>query len=376
MDKGENMFKKIFCSVLTVLTIALCSLGLVGCNSTKNASESDITNKNELLNNFEVVIDDNEEMASSSTLTPCIRLSSGETTTSAEGVVKTLTATVYPEDATNVEVDWSIAWNATAPLKNQAISDYLVLNVAEDGARVATITCIKGFEGSTAKITVTTRDGGYTATCTASYAGVPTFIHAAFNGFDTIDTYTCTTGTYSGNLYLSNSLGTSIDSSNAIGSGFGDYEIVSVYASVKYYVTAKYVNNGNVVYSEDILIDTTDSFNGHAQTINRTYDSAQFPLNLTINGATFANASISGSTLTVNIVKTQGSYLFGNPATRTGWIVEYKGAYYAAQGGGVPNPCSIRVLVKELNSGLEKLLTFNMVTSASSVTLSENTLSF
>ena len=89
------------------------------------------------------------------------------------------------------------------------------------------------------------------------------------------------------------------------------------------------------------------------------------------------NASINGNVLTTNIVKTQGSVLNGQGvATRTGWRVEYKGAYYPAQGGGQAYPCMIRIALKEKVAGIEKLVTFNMVTSASSVSLEPSSLEF
>ena len=109
------MFKKFVVVISIVLTIALCCVGLVGCNAGKNVEENEV---DEIVNNFDVVIDDNSNVENTyegTMLEPVIRLSSGTSVASANGVSKTLTATVYPEDATNVEVDWSIAWLNTLP---------------------------------------------------------------------------------------------------------------------------------------------------------------------------------------------------------------------------------------------------------------------
>ncbi|MBR2481117.1 MAG: hypothetical protein IKB56_07435 [Clostridia bacterium] len=370
------MFKKFVVVISIVLTIALCCVGLIGCNAGKNVEENEV---DEIFNNFDVVIDDNSNVENTfegTMIEPAIRLSSGTSVASANGVSKTLTATVYPEDATNVEVDWSIAWESGS-LINEDISNYLLFEVAEDGSRVCTVTCIKGFEGSSAKVTVTTRDGGFKASCLCTYVGAPSYMGIQMNGQTdgTIDTFSVTSGTYNGSLYLKNELGTSIDGSNAIGSSYGDYEITSIYADLKYYVTVIGVNNGTIVHEEDVLVSLSQSsptFN-----ITRTHDNVTADLNLTINRETFANASISGNVLTTNIVKTQGSVLAGQGvATRTGWRVEYKGAYYPEQGGGQAYPCMIRIALNEKVSGVEKLVTFNMVTSASSVSLEPSSLEF
>ena len=371
------MLKKFVVLISTVLTIALCCVGLIGCNAGKNVEENAV---DEIFNNFDVVVDENtnvENIFEGTMLEPVLRLSSGTSVASANGVSKTLTATVYPEDATNVEVDWSIAWNSTAQLINEDISNYLILSVAEDGSRVCTVTCIKGFEGSSATVTVTTRDGGYKDSCLCTYVGAPTYMEIQMEGQldGSIDTFTVTNGIYNGSLYLKNALGTSIDGSNAIGSQYGNYEIVSVYADLKYYVTVIGVNNGTIVHQEDVLVSLSQS--SSAFNITRTHENIDAGLDLTINKDTFADVSLNENTLSTNIKKTQGSALFGAGAsTRTGWRVEYKGAYYPAQGGGQTYPCMIRILLREKNSGLEKLVTFIMVTSASSVSLEPSSLEF
>lgn len=367
------MFKKFVLTICTVLTLTLCSIGLFGCNVESNSEEANV---NEILNNFDIVTEDiPKEIFEGTMLEPSIKLSSGTAVASTNGVVKTLKATVYPEDSTNVEVDWSIVWTAGA-LVNEDISNYLILEVPFDGSRDCTVTCIKGFEGSSATITVTTRDGGFTASCLATYVGTPTALSLDFDGtvVGNSSSVSVTNGTYNGNIIMTNDLGTSIDGSNAIGSAYGDYEISALYASVKYYVTVEYVLNGPVVQTEDILIDTTDSLNGHQYTISTSYEAQDF--SLTIDVSTFATASISGDTLTVNINKTQGSALYGSPATRTGWRVYYKGAYVDPRGDGESQPCMIKVEYKEKVSGLTSMVTFNMATSASSVSIDPSSVQF
>ena len=87
------------------------------------------------------------------------------------GVSKTLTATVYPSDARNKAVDWTLEWLDTE--KQDVLSEYLTLIPSSDGANTATLTCLKAFEDE-ALITVTTREGGYIDTCRVVFVGDPT----------------------------------------------------------------------------------------------------------------------------------------------------------------------------------------------------------
>lgn len=114
----------------------------------------------------------------------------------------TLTATVYPEDATYKALDWSLAWNQTAidpeygvnlydndewynyyteddawdvltcDLINYGITEYDFLTITPnvDGGNILTITCKQEF-GCPINITCTARDGsGVSATCKVDYA--------------------------------------------------------------------------------------------------------------------------------------------------------------------------------------------------------------
>ena len=113
-----------------------------------------------------------------------IRLLAGAeaTTASDSGIAKTLTATVYPSDAPNKQVDWDLYWAEDADLGDQPIGDYLTLTPASDGATSATLRCLQPFHDSVAYVKVTTRVGGYEAVCAVRFAGVPESI-----SLDTVD---------------------------------------------------------------------------------------------------------------------------------------------------------------------------------------------
>jgi uncharacterized protein YjdB len=76
-----------------------------------------------------------------------------------ESAAKTLTATVSPSNAENKAITWSSSNTNVA-----AISD-AVTTATASGKATAKITPVSG-SGGTATITVTTQDGGYSATCT------------------------------------------------------------------------------------------------------------------------------------------------------------------------------------------------------------------
>lgn len=88
-------------------------------------------------------------------------------------LIVTLTATVEPKNATNQEVDWSVQWSENAALKNNAVTDYVTVTPISDGNRTAKVTCKRAFGSDTILIIVTTRDGGFTAQCSATFKGAP-----------------------------------------------------------------------------------------------------------------------------------------------------------------------------------------------------------
>lgn len=79
----------------------------------------------------------------------------------------TLEAIVYPDSASNKKVDWSVAWS-DAGIETD-VSEYLTVTPTYDGSTRVTVECLQAFEGEIV-ITVTTRDGGFTATCLVTHS--------------------------------------------------------------------------------------------------------------------------------------------------------------------------------------------------------------
>ena len=92
--------------------------------------------------------------------------------TSDESVDVRIQAYVRPDDAVNKEVDFSVAWGNAPTHGGEQVSNYLTVTPDSDGSTMATVSCKKSFGDDTIIITVTTREGGYTATCTVSFTGI------------------------------------------------------------------------------------------------------------------------------------------------------------------------------------------------------------
>ncbi|MBO5046743.1 MAG: hypothetical protein J6C93_07765 [Clostridia bacterium] len=87
-------------------------------------------------------------------------------------------AEVLPEAATNKEVDWSVSWAEGATRSEEDVTDYVTVTPVVDGGLTATISCKKAFGEDKILVTVTTRDGGFSDTCTVNFLGLPVSITA------------------------------------------------------------------------------------------------------------------------------------------------------------------------------------------------------
>lgn len=101
----------------------------------------------------------------------------------------TVQATLTPADAYNQLVDWSVAWSDGASRSSENVTDYVIVTPESDGSLIATVECLKAFYGDTIIVTVTTRDGGYTASCECTYTVIPSALSCKLNSnlFNTED---------------------------------------------------------------------------------------------------------------------------------------------------------------------------------------------
>lgn len=80
-------------------------------------------------------------------------------------------AIISPYNAANQLVDYAIAWGVAPTHGSEPVTDYVTVTPDTDGSLTATVSCKQPFGTDKIIITVTTRDGGFTAQCTVSFIG-------------------------------------------------------------------------------------------------------------------------------------------------------------------------------------------------------------
>ncbi len=303
-------------------------------------------------------------------LGPNVLFTFSETTVNEEtnSVSKTITATVLPEDAPDKSVDWSIAWNENNEGDDAVLSDYISITPLEDGSNVATVTCYKGFEGSTFMIWVKTRVGGYQSNCLVKYDGKPeTFyiIHEGVEYSGVTSLLTLKAGeTYNFDLKLSNTLG-------EVGSKYGDFEIVDISGSGKFVATKKIYNNMNVVSSSDIVVDLSQETLGTEGEV----DYAK----MNYNGIFYSWIFETGHELDVTVRNNMAGFYINtyinNDNLGTGVEYAFKEPLKIS-GSEEYYSCSYNITLKEKNSNVFFYFRFKIDSTVSSVSLDASEITF
>lgn len=94
----------------------------------------------------------------------------------------TVRANVEPYNAENTKVDFTVAWKDAPSSYTKNVAEYVTVRQDSDGSQTATITCIKAFTEYNVVITVTTRDGGFTAQCLCTFSGTATGLELSVDG--------------------------------------------------------------------------------------------------------------------------------------------------------------------------------------------------
>ena len=296
----------------------------------------------------------------------------GTTVTSPQSVDVRIEAYVYPESAANKEVDFSVAWGNAPTHGSEQVSNYLTVTPDSDGSTTATVSCKKSFGDDTIIITVTTREGGYTATCTVSFTGIASDIEI------TSSTATKKSTSARGEYY---ELGTSktytfnIGLTNAFNDAAGNLSVTEIGGEGNMYFGNGSYNDGGYINFTDMVQKSIGEFADDFIT----------------------SATISGNTLTVKT----GSKILENYYSSYGpdeyfitdiyydrYVVEMnddwsikdssdtfrnQNAKSNAQNIG---SCYFYVTVKDSISGLTETVRLWLVSSVSGVSLSQTELEF
>lgn len=299
---------------------------------------------------------------------PLAQFGEPEGTTSTARAEVRIEAYVIPENANNREVDFSVAWGEGAQRSAEPVTDYVTVTPESDGSRIATVSCKKAFGDDTIVITVTTRDGGFTATCTVTFEGTPNSLKFVYDDREYSSTEEITVqanAEYSVKLQLVGEFGEA-------GEKFGDFEVVSVTMQGKFNAKRRGINNGATLYEDTIVIDLEDPY-------YYSYDitSGGNESKVTFTASQFMECSIEGDTLKIKALRSETSFSYPSMPPRTGTRVTYEGPYYDPRGGGEPSDCRMCVLVKDKVSGVEGLIYIDIEgTAVSGVSLSETELEF
>lgn len=256
-------------------------------------------------------------------------------------VAQELTATIFPNTASNILVDWTVAWESTSQTAD--INSYITVNPTYAGSRVCEVRCFKALPGN-AVITVTTRDGGHTAKCTVKFVGIPSTMTVTNSTLDRdiSGNYVVSMferATYNFDINLNNIF-------NSVGTTYKNYSVVSV------------TPFGNIMAgSQCDYGDGTVDWSSVQSTPLSTYKSD-------------FTATVSGSTLKVNIPYVGGLY---SGYSETSSETMYDDYFYSAIEG---ETCGVTIVVKN-TSGLTATVKIVFDSNAVvSVSLDESSLTF
>lgn len=235
-------------------------------------------------------------------------------------VSKKIQAIIEPSTAKNASVDWSVEWGEK---QNGEVTDYLTVTPDADGSLSATVTCKQPFTGEIVVVCVT-RQGGYVATCTVTYAGQPTDITLAGEVSETDGAYRFGIGnTYEYAVEMSNPFG-------SVGEKFNN-------------VTVSVTGVGQVIlgYMEHFQTQNKDKWYDASDTTVE-YDSLKDAL---------ISASYANGKLTIKTLSAVEDFYRGTGRMDGGRTIFYEGKFRS-----YVSECYFNVTLTEQNSGCSKTI--------------------
>lgn len=276
-------------------------------------------------------------------------------------------ANITPWDAANQQVDFSVAWGTAPTHGKESVTDYVTVTQESDGSLNATISCKKAFGSDKIIVTVTTRDGGFTANCTVSFVGVASTMSITNSSLNPIS------DTKRGVYYQ---LGTNKTYNFTVNLG----NIFNTVGSKNLTVTLGGVGE---LYFGDEFVDGSSGMGSFSNMAKRKMSD--------IVNKFISSATISGNTLTVKTASTVIENYYDEMIADTEYFLgtTYKGRYvfedeYDLTGGkdfdtnskaniaALPS-CYFTITVKDTVSGLSETVRVWLVTSVKSVSLNKTT---
>ena len=271
MEKSLKKYKRLILIVSVLLISAILCGTLFACSDRNTADISDTPYEH-----YDTIAENGQVVAFSKTMAFTTASLFEAQRGGQDGIHVTLVATVYPENAENQNVSWNIRWADDAPLKSTPVSEYLVGSADSSNSHRFNATCKQAFLNNKILITVTTEEGGFSATCTVSFIGLAESLNV------TSSTATLTSTAKRGQYYAMNkdtSYTFNIGASNSWGVvGATDYEVILGGHGQVYFAK---MNAGDMeaYWWDERLVNISDYIQD------------------------FASASINGNTLTITMGK-------------------------------------------------------------------------
>lgn len=345
VSKGKWIFR--VCGVLLVLALIVCTVLIGILTDGYTHWKADVPSSEILQSN-----DEDEFYGYGTAKVQAVSLSmNAAAVTAANGSVsKTLTAYVYPEDAKNKAVDWTIEWLDTEETRD--ISDYLTLVPDSDGSATAQLTCLQAFDGE-ALVTVTSREGAFFDTCRVLFVGNPSSVNVSC---DALSLKSGSFGTYY-EIGAGNSYTFDITPDNVFGTVGAECNYtfeVKGHGSFKTQTQYYYTVNDGKTWEEG----TEQTVNIADVTTVSKYEPSVF------------DWSVSGNKLTVNVNCTLESYY--TSSVRNGNMITYENKFREY----TDDNWYYEVIVTETNSGVSTSFKVRPVKTVTNVVLADDIVTF
>lgn len=347
MNVSKGKWISRICGVLLVLALIVCTVLIGFLTDGYTHWKADVPSSEMLQSN-----DEDEFYGYGTAKVQAVSLSMNAAAVMAANgsVSKTLTAYVYPEDAKNKAVDWTIEWLDTEETKD--ISDYLTLVPDSDGSATAQLTCLQAFDGE-ALVTVTSREGAFFDTCQVLFVGNPTTLSV---DCDNLTEKTGSFGTYY-EIGAGNSYTFDITPDNVFGTVGAECNYtfeVKGHGSFKTQTQYYYTVNDGKTWEEG----TEQTVNIADVTTVSKYEPSVF------------DWSVSGNKLTVNVNCTLESYY--TSSVRNGNMITYENRFREY----TDDNWYYEVIVTETNSGVSTSFKVRPVKTVTNVVLADDIVTF